>query len=44
MKVGITVYLTKDEKDEFKALCKKNDSDMAKTLAIYAKKLLKESK
>ena len=41
-KVGITVYLSKQEKEAFKSLCKENDSDMAKTLASYAKKLIKD--
>ena len=43
-KVGITVYLSKLEKDAFKSWCKENNSDMAKTLASHAKKLIKENK
>lgn len=43
-KVGITVYLTEQEKNDFKAACKHIDSDMAKYLAIQAKKLILRSK
>ena len=43
-KVGITVYLSKDERDKLKAICKENNSDMAKTLAAHAKKIIKGAK
>ena len=36
-KVGITVYLLPEEKNEFKQACVANDTDMAKHLAKQAK-------
>ena len=36
-KVGITVKLLEDEKNEFKKACAANDTDMAKYLAKQAK-------
>jgi len=43
-KKGITVYLTEKEKNDFKTVCSALDSDMAKTLASYAKQLIRCNK
>ena len=41
---GITVYLTEKEKNDFKVICAAKDSDMAKTLASYAKQIIRNNK
>jgi hypothetical protein len=43
-KVGITVKLLPKEKDDFKAACIANDTDMSKYLAQQAKKYILNNK
>jgi len=42
--VGITVKLSPKEKDDFKAACKANDTDMNKYLVMQAKKFVLNNK